>query len=733
MSESVIILKWDGETQVEQDVTQYYDGPHSNFATQTWLHRTGSTLVLKIHYAIQLGLVDGVDPIDLTKLLEIWVGVRDEDDVFDSTGVLFGGYLGPKTVTVVGDDVVYTIQLFSYTHDLLTKNVTSWPMDITLPISTTASTDDPTSAIIGYPPSYSDVDPDHAYSVFAWIGGTIDPGGFPYDGIIPAHYQRMYLTHIAGSGPGTGGGIRGAFSDIHFNWGTKPRNTSVNGFFAAATVDDVLKEIIRTAAYVAADPANGLDPIQAVYWVRAIVDPDDSTRLRPQFCLYDLNSPDAVQITFSDDPGEGEESYEDLEISDDPTDYGEVTEVFGLGTEIILEGEEPTPKYRLVYARSVAQTGSHTPIVPAPYHKRRPDLTGTDGPGSWEAPPRIEPRLETKEQAIIAAAALVAATQNERKSYALTCDVWVEEGMVIRIKRTKLALDVQVTVLEVDKQGYEGFTRFKIKAGYVDPTPEEVLNDQAIDLITLRHPSPYSSTYTYYSAGTSIPNTNNNPQNDPLNSYSQRNLSQPERDSVVGAHFYAAQNRRNAMANGIPLNPDGYPAPVNNEFDTPLPTPVTLPAVAPAPNAVAWGVTVGGGTIPQAWFDANNNVHPVEWGRDFYDNGWQPVTLPAPAAITTAIVKVEYADDGTVFGDFVNANTTGTITLTLKRTVLSSGAVTTFDSGDISAATPMIVDYTHSLIAIIAGLPAGHVVNVFLSEREPDASVFGGPAPSDTP
>lgn len=728
-TEAIIVLKWvDGE-QVEQDLTPYYKGPQSNFATQTWLHKTGSTLVLWIPGRIQLGEDDDVDPFDLSKLLEVWVGVRDVDGVFDKTQVLFGGYIGPTQEYKQGDDWVYEIDLLSYNHDLTTKSVTSWPMNITAAIDVDVNISDPSSAIIGYGPEYGDDDTDHWFTIGDWLAGTVDPGGFDYDGIIPAHYQRVYIASIPGTGPGEGGGIRGAFYDIPFNWGTKPRPTAVPGLFVGMLVDDAIKEILKAGSYVAADPANGLDPIRPVYWLRAIVDPADNTRLRPQFCLLDLNSLEAVSLAFSDNPGEGEYSYEDLRVNSDPADYSEVVETFGNAAEIIIEGPgEPHPRYRLVYARKV-QNASDNPIVPAPYHKRRPELTGTDGPGSWESKPIIEPRLETKDQAVILAAMLGAAAMNTHKSYSFKCDVWIEEGMIITLSARVPAVDVTVMVLEVDKVGSPGRVQFSVKAGYVEPTADEILSDMTLDLLTLRHPSPYSDQYTYYSAGQSAPETQ-------VPGYSQRNLNQPDHDSVVGRHYYAAQNRRLAMANGLPLQANGLPP--ANPNDPPLPT-INLPAVAPAPNAVAWGGTIGGVPIPKAWLDANNGVHPIEWGRDFYEDGYQPVTLLDAAAITTAIFKVEYAEDGTVFANFVDDDFTSGLTLTLKRKIFvtdsvgTAGDYDTFLSTDIDAAHPLIVNYTHSLTAHVAGLPAGHVVNVFLSEREPDPSMFGGPALSATP
>jgi hypothetical protein len=728
--ETCIILKWDSGVQVEQDLSLYYDAVASEFFTQTWVNKDGGSLVLKIPAELQGdGSTEPAFVIDA--LQEVWVGIRDGSTW---TSVRFGGYVGPYTVQKVGGDHVYTISLFTYSRSFETVSVTSWPMDITQTIPNNAASTYPGRLLSGYPPMYGDTDPDHQYTAGDYLIGTIDPGGFPYNGVIVEYLPGVDVE----LGFGTAMSVPAAFRELHFTFGNKPRlNTIINGFFKAATLGEVVDEILRVAAYLAQDLYNlgtmGYAPIRPVYWLKAVIDTTDSTRIRPKFMLRDLNDLSGVDMVFTDlaVKAEGQYDFWDLVITTDPTETRTVVEVFGLGTRAESIDIPPLePGVQLIYEFNANTVENY----PAPYHKPRPGATF----GGWEGAPVIEPKIETYDQVKILTNTVTNAVYMPKVTANFKCDVPVEEGLLITIRSTSPYFNQTLPVTQVRQQGTPGRTVYDVTAGWVKPTLSEIMSGDTVDLITLRHQGP-ADTFTYYSSGMSIPETSNSGLSSLEANSSQRNLYQPERDNVVGAHYYTAQNRKKALSNGLYVDPDAlYPPSLAGTSDVPVPQPLTLPAVAPAPAAVAWNST----GIPKAWLDAENNVHPVETAKDFYSDGWQPVTLVAPAALTTAIFQVEYDEDANVVSDFVNGGFTG-MTLTLKRTVfqaftidgttIPAGTVTTVSGSAVTNTAPLIVDYGMALTVHVTGLADGHMVKVFLSEREPDPSLFKGGNASDTP
>jgi hypothetical protein len=437
---TVIVLDRSTGEDVEQLMTPnilspdtgYLELPASSFNPTASDKPKASKMALKFPISVGLNIREGQ---------EVWAGYR-EPDTRVWTSVWFGGYIGKSTRQTYAGEVIFSCELDDYSFLTKKTNIVQWPTPLDLESL-------PILPPTGYPPDYS---------VAAWLAGTTDQG-FPYDGLIPYHFNLINLA-----------GIQGIFNDLIISEDVIPYNAGAVGDIGAigawgiVSIDDVIKAVVNTAHII--DPT-----VLPSYWFTAVIG-EDPTTIVPQLRLIDQLMLEEPQFVFAVNPT-GDEWPIEHPFTHERDFRGVSTrvDVKGVGTDLTAidpaTGEPYLPGLGPLNYWS-EYNEEHAAHYQTKYQKR---------PG-WAAPPIQDNRLDTLAKCRKIAEHLEQFSWGAIGTLSWVTEAPVEEGMVVGLRAPQdgypdttyfVALEVNITLKD-------GTPKRTVQVGQRQLTTQDILS-----------------------------------------------------------------------------------------------------------------------------------------------------------------------------------------------------------------------------------------------------------------
>jgi hypothetical protein len=659
-------------------------------------------------------------------LLKVWYGWRDAG-AWDGTDELFGGYIVELESQREGGEIVYYATALDFDMLLDTTQIRGWPAggdplytdEWGTPhireyhIPPTAS--DP--AVAGYPTGYTPYD---------WLLALKDdpvPDTRPADGIVVNFLPDVVVPDVSSVDP--------AYTSVLFDRTSRPGNTSIMGHLEGLTVRDGIEAVLLVTAILRQGLVTPL-AMRPFYGLRAIVDPDDSSRIVPEFFLRDLSETATADWTFSSDdtavarwtPGDNPATTvygynANFKSAKRARSLQKRVTVFGKGSVYSSTNEFDETLYKRTMGEQVT-SGSY----PTEYQRE---------PG-WSGRP-IMTDLPTSEACYEFARVVHQALSEPAQIITFSCYVPVKKGDTITIDDEPNGVSGTFPVLDTEATGI--LREFNVTAGWERPTVNDLLNGPIYRLLSL---AAQGITRNRAGAG---PNFNNPNAPAPraiqgAPNFGYENAVQAIADDTAGLEIRGATNR--------PVLDSGTGDPIAGQTEDDMPIdlgsenyaadPKATPPLRPSLNAL-----VGGDPNPDYYifpkpryytrdrttgeiteFDAQDGYnHPLHYHYSFDEDGHEDVFLPTTGLIATVAITREYDENNVRLPTLSGGMTVGLLLENMTTHVMEPvlPAVTPTEPLFLKPAD------NRALQVVVAGIPSGHTIKVEVSERKIDPRFFG--------
>lgn len=642
---------------------------------------------------------------------------------------LFGGYVQRTTHRKDGGETAFGVYASDY-DDLLTRTTTrGYPGDPLYidPFGTLPHTireyhiptvlGDPT--VDGYPVGWKAAD---------MIASS--PGGGVPDGILLTFLNNNIAI----------GTIDAAFSSslALFDLTARPTNTAILGHCEGLSLRSLLEVILACNGLLQPD-------VKPWYFMRAILDPGDNTKIIPEFNLVDLNgdlTPDwyfddadtsTVMWSAGDAPGTVYTPFADLTVEHDATNLRTQVTVFGVGSS---QRSDDFLTHEKLYQRVIGDWPSNDSEVTAyqnPFptkYQRIPGWGGevivTDIAGNLASYP---PHHIADQLAQLIGHAL----SKPAIRVSFTTFVPVKKGQIINIVDTTTGLNGNYPVLDVTGGGV--LRQYSVTAGYEPPTAQDFLSGPKMQLLKLallgitRNTSGKGPNfYNPNVPGGGAPNrfANNN----------QHNAVASVTDTVAALSPQGPVNVSQVTPDGMPIGTDA-----NNYMAAPITaTPPLRPSLVPTVDGTLSGdpnpnyyifptpryftMQAASPHLLMEWDRSDGSNGPFHWHVEADEDGVFDIYYPDKVLITRCLVVREYDESG-------NRVVTPTATASLLLENLTTHAMD-IEITDVDSNNPLCleVDPTapetgRALQCKLIGLESGHVAKLEVSERNLAAAFYG--------
>jgi hypothetical protein len=718
----VNILDYDGTVQ---DLSFAFigdkPGPDHNLPRATWTRSQAAFIELRF-LAREYLLLPDLDVLGyhIAERMEIWIGEKEGGDWVENAN-LWAGYIRIVEVQQDAGEVVARLTLDTY-NLLFKKPIQSFPDPTVLTTAYHSPIDGSDVPISGGGPGWTPKD---------WLIGlsTVHGGTKQFDGLV-----RQALKGNGGSPIAIDfGGVPDIpWALVTFDESGRPSNTAIFGYLEILSLEEGVQAIADLAALLELDRNAGLGVLPAFY-MKTIVDPDDATRLKPQFVMGDLNDPGSVVATFNDadTTPEGDEGvWFDFSATKDGTDAYDSVTVIGVGGQ--FAGFDTTRR-RFTRILSTNQDNRG-------YYLNRFSTT----PG-FELQ-IFSDTITTIDQANQLADYIAVNVLGGRRSCSFGTYTPVQEGELIRVihQATQGVGSTGQTYVVNTATRVGGVPPvWRIEAGDPRPALQDILNGPLARLFSLglvRNPR-----------GRGLPNLTNPalPKGRALTSVAGSRFS----NSLQAADAGVSSLRQLPATAVTKLTADGQPIAVNatgvvNYIDNTANTTEQRPVlcddlsdidnpryatILPAPQRYAVSAN---GTM-QAWEDASGQGHPELHVYTFTEDSWQAVIYGGTVYLCRAeVVRVLDDDTGAllapIYGDGTGSPATVTIAdvapslaVSLKVADPVAGGAYVLVDPPVDGQNPLRLQQPQDGAQVhVAGVPSGARVEVAVSEEGLDYGFF---------
>lgn len=663
---------------------------------------TGNVLVLQLPAAHK-------DDFTIEDFDEVWVGVLNEDSEW--TDVLFGGLIIKRTISAIGVERRYRLELVSYDYELTHISVPSWP---TADLNAT-----PTSGyeIVGMRPNLPnstdnpdidgvdayDADPEATvHTARQWVEAdhttltNTDRGG-----LLPAHTHDFIMGDVGAWDDG--------IQNTRITNDIRPSNSNIPGHLSITTAHDAIQQVMDVVSFAAIK--NGDPPKMPAFWMEAIPDPSDPTLVTARLRVIDLlaapavTAPDDADVDwwFSDvrPLPVGAHKYFDASMEHDATLYQNYVEVFGHGGQ--SAGFDPTTHdelFAVVYAEA-----NETPFTYTLPHSGPTTAQGVQGQAYV-----LDDILDRQQAQFMANWILsLAANIAVRVYFSTYCDV--RPGQIIWLKNQTWPFDGPTKVLEVDNVIREGMMIRRVTCGWPKLDAKSVASGPLA--ILARKAFPLGAVtgnvrgITPGMGGFGTFNTHPTGQPDALNGAGNSVQARYDNQANTRIRVPSAVTNRNEYGQILGVSVFQYYRDLQDP-DSGIGSEAQKAAAQAVPE---WMFTDIFG-LPRDWYNAKDGTnHPVHLLYEFVDDEWQSHLQFDPATFVEMRLTELDEDREIVTGVLSRV----TVNMERSRPGLSKVVISPLPD----RTNPMDIKYGDVLHVQVLNIPAGHKVVMFLSERLP--------------